>query len=68
MKLRIEFKKQDQWIGRYYDEYNEYICLIPCIVIIREKKCKHCEEQDGKGNVICSICKEFLGGYAMYDD
>ena len=31
--VRIEFKKQDFWIGAYWDSSNIWICLIPCFPI-----------------------------------
>jgi len=38
---QIEFKKQDAWVGVYWDKENCWICLIPCFPIhIAKKKSK----------------------------
>ncbi len=33
MRLRLEFKKQDLWIGAYWDRDNVWICLVPMFPI-----------------------------------
>ena len=40
MKIRIEFKKEDLWVGvfykkphRYWDDWHVWICLLPCFPI-----------------------------------
>jgi len=33
MKVRLEFKKQDKWVGVYHNPENIFICILPCIVI-----------------------------------
>lgn len=31
--LSIQFKKEDAWIGVYWDKENIWICIIPCFPI-----------------------------------
>lgn len=51
MQIKIKFKKEDAWIGVYWDLHNIWICLIPFfpINIKREAVCYECKRRI-KGN------------------
>ncbi len=59
-RISIKYKKQDAWLGVYWDSLNIWICLIPFfpIKILRESKCYEC----GKG------IKGEYGGKGWHDD
>lgn len=38
MNIKLEFKKQDAWIGAYWDKDDIWICLIPCFPIHISKR------------------------------
>ena len=56
-RVKILFKKQDLWVGGYWDKYNIWICIIPCfpIWIRRSDKCRTCGQYETEGRT-CS-CK-----------
>lgn len=33
MRVRLEWKLQDLWIGAYWQPGNLWICLLPCVPI-----------------------------------
>jgi hypothetical protein len=43
-RLKLEYKKQDCWLGVYWDKEFVWVCLIPCfpIKITRQTVCKDC--------------------------
>lgn len=43
-RLSIKFKKEDCWVGVYWNSLNIWICIIPFfpIHILRESICKGC--------------------------
>lgn len=38
MKVNLEFKKQDAWIGVYWTKLDIWICLVPFIPIHIQKE------------------------------
>lgn len=42
--MKIKFKKQDAWIGIYWDSAFIYVCLIPCFPIVITRKTSDCME------------------------
>ncbi len=32
-RWRIEWKRADQWLGRFYDGPDQWICVVPCLPI-----------------------------------
>ena len=44
--MNIRFKKQDCWIGIYWDNLNIWICLIPCFPINIKRKIRIPNEKE----------------------
>ena len=53
-RISIEYKKEDLWIGVFWNKYTIYLCLIPCfpISIKRSLKCYTC----GQYQTECRLC------------
>lgn len=46
-RLSIKFKKQDAWIGVYWDNLHVWFCILPFFPIefLRESICLYCNER-----------------------
>lgn len=58
--MKIKFKKQDAWIGVYWDEDYVYICIVPFFPIIYRRKspdklCCSCVCLISEG-IVCTRC------------
>lgn len=77
--MKIKFKKQDAWMGIYWDFKHIYICLIPCFPIIIQRdtretcrKCPYCENEGSynaarDGVVVCVACDR-CGDHCQCDE